>query len=174
VNMLKRNELVLAIYLNRRGFAFVLFEAPLSPVDWGIARRDGDRRNAHCLKAIAALIRRYRPDVLVLQDTSWTGTRRSPRITNLNAAIFELAERDGIPVCAFLRERVRAAFSHLGSASKHAIAEAIVKHIPAFERYLPPPRKSWMAEGSRIGLFDAAALALTFFHSAAGEGQEAA
>ncbi|WP_156527887.1 hypothetical protein [Bradyrhizobium stylosanthis] len=44
-------------------------------------------------------------------------------------------------------------------------AERIAKHIPAFEQYVPPPRKPWMSEDRRMGLFDAAALALTFFQT---------
>jgi hypothetical protein len=52
--------------------------------------------------------------------------------------------------------------------SKYAIAEAIAKHLPAFERHLPPQRKPWMSEDSRMGIFNAAALALTFFQSTAG------
>ena len=48
------------------------------------------------------------------------------------------------------------------SIPKDAIAEAIVKHVPAFARYLPPVRKPWMSEDKKMGLFDAAALALTF------------
>ena len=172
--MSKRYELVLAIYLTRRGFAFVVFEGPLSPVDWGITRRDGLEKNDRCLKVISTLLQRYRPDVLVLQDTSWTGTHRPQRITNLNSATFELAERQSIAVCAFSSERVRVAFSHLGTPNKYAIAEAIAKHIPAFERYLPPPRKPWMSEDIRMGLFEAAALVLTFFHSKADGEQDAA
>jgi hypothetical protein len=31
----RRYALVLAIYLNTRGFGFVLFEGHLSPFDWG-------------------------------------------------------------------------------------------------------------------------------------------
>src|ERR1700681_1503587 len=112
--MSKRYELVLAIYLTRRGFAFVLFEGSLSPLDWGTTRRYGPEKNDHCLKIAGALFSRYHPEVLVLQDTSWTGTQRSQRITNLNAAPFESAEQQGLPVCAFSRERVRAAFRHLG------------------------------------------------------------
>ncbi len=34
--MRRSHELVLAIYLQKRGFAFVLFEAKLAPVDWGV------------------------------------------------------------------------------------------------------------------------------------------
>jgi hypothetical protein len=43
---------------------------------------------------------------------------------------------------------------------------ARAKHIPAFERHVPPPRKPWMSEDARMGLFDAAALALIFFQKA--------
>jgi Holliday junction resolvasome RuvABC endonuclease subunit len=165
MNRLRRYELVLAIYPNTSGFAFVLFEGSLSPVDWGVTTIRGRDRNGRCLQIIASMFARHEPDVLVLQDTLVGGTRRSKRVTNLNAAIFKLAELNNIPVRTYSRASVRLAFSYLGSASKHAIAETIAKHIPAFERYLPPPRKPWMTEDTRMGLFDAAALMLTFFQS---------
>src|SRR4051812_8541081 len=126
---LKRYALVLAVYLTNRGFAFILFEGPLSPIDWGIARRDGKDKNSRCLKLVAALFLRYGPDVLVLQDTSPMGIRRSQRIADLNLSISELAEQPGIPVHAYSRPRVRLAFRHLGSPTKQAMAEAIAKHI---------------------------------------------
>lgn len=165
---LRRYELVLAIYPNTSGFAFVLFEGSLAPVDWGVTAVRGLDRNDQCLRIVASMFARHEPDVLVLQDTSSTGTRRARRVRNLNAAIFKLAELNGIPVRTYSRARVHLAFSYLGSPSKHAIAEAIAKHIPAFERYLPPPRKPWMTEDVRMGLFDAAGLVLTFFQSASG------
>jgi len=62
---------------------------------------------------------------------------------------------------------VRRQFSYLGSVTKHSIALAIAKRIPAFERFLPRPRKPWQSEDARMGIFDAAALALTFFKQTA-------
>ncbi len=174
MNRLRRYELVLAIYPNTSGFAFVLFEGSLSPIDWGVTAVRGRDRNDRCLQIIASMFARHEPDVLVLQDTSVRGTRRSRRVTNLNAAIFKLAELNDIPICTYSRASVRLAFSYLGTASKQAIAETIAKHIPAFERYLPPPRKPWMTEDTRMGLFDAAALVLTFFQNMTGGEQEAA
>jgi len=41
--------------------------------------------------------------------------------------------------------------------TKHKIAEAIAKHIPALDLYVPPARKPWMSEKARMGIFDAAA-----------------
>src|ERR1700730_4823174 len=168
-----RYNLALAVYLTAHGFAFTLLEGPLAPVDWGIVRRDGSEKNQRCLTAVSALLRRYRPDVLILQDTSWTGTPRPQRITNLNAAIFKTAEDFAISVCAFSRDQVRAVFGSVQPLTRHALAEAIVKHIPAFEGFLPEPRKWWNSEDPRMGMFDAAALALTFFHSIKG-GEQAA
>jgi len=56
--------------------------------------------------------------------------------------------------------------------TKDTIAAAIAKHIPAFERFLPPPRKLWKSEDARMGIFDAAALASRFqrMESGADEG----
>ena len=164
-----RYNLVLSVYLTAHGFTFTLFEGMLAPVDWGIVRRDGPEKNRRCLKAIAGLLGRYRPDVLILQDTSWTGARRPRRITSLNAAIFRMAENLAVAVCAFSPDQVRAAFSSVQPFTKHALGVAIIKHIPALEAFLPEPRKWWDSANPRMGLFDAAALALTFFYSIQGD-----
>lgn len=174
MNIGRRYEFVLAIYPTGRGFAYALFEGALSPVDWGIARRTGKRRNLRCLRMIAALFLRYTPDILILQDTSPAGTPRSKRIQNLNASIAEMAERHGIPVRCYSRARVRLAFNHLRSPSKQAIAESIAEHIPAFERYVPRRRQWYDHEDTRLALFDAVALALTFFQSETGGESKAA
>jgi hypothetical protein len=168
-----RYNLALAIYLTAHGFAFTLFEGSLAPIDWGIVRRDGPEKNRECLKAISAFLQRYHPDVLVLQDTSWTGTQRPHRITALNAAMLKRAEEFGISACVFSRDQVRAAFSDVRPVTRHAIAQAIVRHIPAFEGFLPAPRKWWNSEDPRMGLFDAAALALTFFRNLQSDEQAA-
>lgn len=165
MNSRRRYDLVLAIYPNTRGFAFVVFEGPLAPVDWGVTEIRGKNKNKRCLRRIAVLFGQYEPDALVLQDMSETSTHRVRRIQSLNEAIAVLAETQGIPAFAYSRAQVRQCFGHLGPATKHSIAEAIAKHIPAFERFLPPVRKIWMSEDAHMGLFDAVALALTFFQA---------
>jgi hypothetical protein len=168
MNQLRRYAVVLSVYLNTRGFAFVLFEGSLSPFDWGVKEVRGRGKHRRSLINIEALFGRYQPDILVLQDTSPSGTIRAPRIDHLNAAIATLAEAGGMPVYTYSREVVLNAFGYLGAANKQSIAEAIAKHLPVFERYVPPPRKPWMSEDARMGLFDAAALGLVFFQRAGG------
>jgi hypothetical protein len=171
---LRPHVLVLAIYLSTRGFAFVLFESPLSPIDWAVKDIRHTGKHDKSLLGIAELVDRYQPGVMVLQDTSARGTARVGRIRVLNSAIAELAENAGIETIAFSRGEVMRAFASGGATNKRELAEAIAAHIPAFERYLPPPRKPWMSEDSRMSLFDAAALALTFFQSPSGGAKQAA
>ena len=51
--------------------------------------------------------------------------------------------------------------------SRYMIVEAIARNIPAFEQYVPLRRKIWQSEDRRMGLFDAAAMVLTFYQSQA-------
>jgi len=162
-----RDALVTAIYLNSRGFAFVLFEGELAPRNWGTIEARGKDKQERVLSRIDGLLSRYKPDVVVLQDTAQGGTDRPHRIRRLNETIAETAEKHGFPVSSFSRAEVREHFAYLGSVTKDTIAAAIAKHIPALERFLPPPRKVWKSEDARMGIFDAAALALTFFHAQA-------
>jgi hypothetical protein len=161
----RHDVLVLAVYLSARGFAFVIFERPESPVDWGIKEMRRKDKNERCITAIGQIIDRYRPGVLVLQDTSLHGTRRVHRIRRLNLAITKLAETLAVKVITFARRQVMQAFANVEVGTKRQLAEAIAIHIPEFERYLPPVRKPWMSEDSRMSLFEAAALARAFFQS---------
>src|ERR1700730_14181193 len=168
MNTLHRYAMVLSVYFNTRGFAFALFESPLSPVDWGVKEMRGSRKHARSLDRLVAIFNRYRPDILVIQDTSRQGTPRAQRIIQLNIAIAKLAKKRDVPVYAYSRADVFNAFGYLGASNKQILSEIIAKHLPAVERYVPPPRKPWKSEDARMGIFDAAALALVFFQRTGG------
>src|SRR6266516_1796515 len=111
----RRYNLVLAIYPQSRGFAFALFEGWLAPVDWGIHEARGPGKNARCLSRINSLLELHMPDVVVLQDMSDRGTRRAPRVQELNARIAELAELRGIIVRKYSRAQGIEYFSDFGA-----------------------------------------------------------
>ncbi len=136
----------------------------MSPFDWGVHDVRGANKNVRCLARIRHICQRYEPETLVTQNTGPDGTHRTLRIRRLNRALHEVADAKGLPVYAYSRIAVRQCFG-AAAATKHLIAEIIVKHIPSFERYLPPKRKPWMSEHARMALFDAAALGLTHFRS---------
>ena len=90
--------------------------------------------------------------------------RRSPRIERLTRAIEILAQDQVIDVRRYSRLVVQDCFTQFGARTRYETAVAIATRIPAFERFLPPRRKLWMSEDVRMGIFGAAALALTYYH----------
>src|SRR6266403_1278743 len=103
----EQSELVLAIHPFTRGYAFALFEGPLSPVDWGIKDIRGGNRNSRSFAAAKALIARTQPDVLVLEDYSSSFVRRSRRIKRLQSLIVGHAGAQSLDVRHYSRELIR-------------------------------------------------------------------
>ncbi len=115
-------------------------------------------RTPRVWSASIALIERYHPDVVVIEECGAKGSRRSPRIRRLYHAIAAHALAQDIEVRRFSRPLIRAGFAPLGAVTKHEIARTIAKNIPAFDHRLPPLRKPWMSEDHCMGLFDATSL----------------
>jgi hypothetical protein len=169
---MKEPNFVLAFYPTTHGFAFVLFEGPQSPFDWGVRELRGTRKNARTLKALKKLIDRYRPQALVIENTSRVRSRRVERIRRLHRMIRHLAKAEQVDAYRYTRSEVRARFASVGAIRKDEIAEAIATVIPAFAHRLPPKRKIWMSEDPRQSLFDAAALGLTYYGEAEALGKD--
>jgi hypothetical protein len=161
------DELVLAIRPTPRGFAYALFEAPLSPVDWGVAEVSGKHKNNPTRDAVARLCKKHRPDTLVIEERTSLAARRYGRVRRLQKLLAALAKDESIELARYSRSRIRKAFHH-ERISRYEIAQAIAAFIPAFENRLPPPRKLWDSEDPRLWLFDAASLAMTHFAAIAG------
>lgn len=153
---------VLAIDPASRGFGFAVLEKPSTLVDWGVkgVRRD---KHAGCLAKVAELIDYYQPDVIALEDCSKNDCRRSERIQRLIQGIIRLAVGRKIKVRKVSRVQVRGAFSLSNEATKHEIACLIARLFPELASRLPPRRRPWMSEDSRMQMFNAIALGLTLF-----------
>lgn len=160
---MKAQRFVFALYPTTRGYAFVLFEGPESPFDWGVKEVRQSAKNDGILQSVSNLMTDYHPHVLVMEDCSEKMSRRSARIRKLYRALMHLAETEHIDVHLYTRALVKCCFSAVGAATKFEIAQAVARHIPAFKHRLPPLRKIWMSEDPRQSLFDAAALGLTYY-----------
>jgi hypothetical protein len=153
-------ELVLVFFPSSRGLGYVVFEGPKSLIDWGVKSVRGPQKNRASLPKVRELLTFYRPDVVVLEDYDGNGSRRVKRIRTLIDLIAALAAKERMSTTSISRSEVRACF---GLTTKREIAEAIVREFPELEPRLPPVRRIWMSEDRRMNIFDAAALALTFF-----------
>ncbi len=100
---------------------------------------------------------------MVLDDTVTKGSRRCARIQALTKRLVALAESRSIKVALFSQKQVRRVFFADGPGTKHALAEIIAQRFPEELGFrLPPKRKPWMSEDSRMDIFDAVALAMVF------------
>ncbi len=151
---------VLGFHPTARGFGWVVFEGPFRPIDWGLvsARKD---KNATCLKRLDGLLRRFAPEVLVLEAYDRETSRRARRIARLGASVRRIADACGVETVVYHRSQIREAFAETGAKTRREIAEAVARHLDAFRHRLPPPRKPWDSEDAREALFAAAAVVLT-------------
>lgn len=162
-----KHKLVLAIDPSTRGFGFVIFEGPLRPIDWGvkeIRKKSSKSKNIQCLNKIEELIDFFQPDVVVVEDYLGITSRRCKRIQDLIEEIVKLANKSFIKTRRFPRSKIIEFFSQFGATTKYQIAQAIAIWLPEFKSRLPRFRKPWMSEDYRMNIFDAAALALTFYY----------
>lgn len=159
----QHDELVLSLYPTYRGITYTLFEAPLTPIDWGLKHVKGKDKNARSLEIVMQLCKTLRPDTLVIEKSEPGVSRRTDRIRRLHALISGFAEAENLTLVRYERATVKQTFREAGAISRREIAQAIASYIPAFEHRMPRVNKLWQSEDLRLSIFDAAALALTHF-----------
>ncbi|PKO18723.1 hypothetical protein CVU37_04875 [candidate division BRC1 bacterium HGW-BRC1-1] len=154
---------VLAIRPFCRGFGFVLLEGPRFLLDWGVREAARTGKNCICRSKIDILIQHYQPDCLLVEDTTATGCRRCPRVRHLLRSTISSARRKQLRVATLSLAQVKAAFASEQAITRHDRARVIARYLPELLGRMPPKRKPWMSDDSRLSIFDAAALALTFY-----------
>jgi len=161
---LYRQLRVLAIDPHPRGFGYAVCEGPATLVDWGTKdiRRDKERVALH---KIGELVRLYLPAVIVLEDCAHRKSRRNPRVRQLAERILAAAPEFAVEGRAVPLTAVYRTFAGTGAGTKYGIAKALVRAFPELMVRLPPKRKPWQTEDSRMSIFDAVALGLTYFRS---------
>lgn len=157
----RRRQRVLAIDPTTFGCCYAILENDRGLVDWGGKRVEVKGKNTHTIAAALALIRTYRPDVLVLEDCQATDSRRCARVQTLIQHLEGAGRGQKVPVAFVTPRALRRTCTGNPSATKHDVAVAVAKRFPELARWLPPKRKLWMSEHWRTGVFDAVALAVT-------------
>ena len=153
------NSRILAIYPNARGFGFAVMEGRDNLVDWGMMYVPGGNRD-QAFRKVRLMLDRYRPDHLVTLHPQ-KSPQRGLRVRRLLAGILDLAKEQDVPRTGLSRDQVRRVFSEFDETTKQVIAQTIASRFPELQHRLPPKRKPWMSEDSRMAIFDAVALALS-------------
>ena len=158
---------VLGLHPSSRGFGWALFAASGTLVDCGVSEVQGEKKNVRMLIRIEALLERYEPVQLALEAVDTDSSRRKSRIRRLCPAIVLRAQRRGITVHEYSRGQIANAFGLEADATRHAVAAAIAREVEQLQPRLPRPQKIWLGEDHIMGLFCAAACALTHLKTSA-------
>jgi len=152
----------LAVSLSSRGFGYAVMEGSNSLICHANKEFKQDR-NARSLVQIGKLVKLYQPDVLVLQDVNAKGTRRAPRIKELHRQVLALAKRHDLKVVKISQTKLRLTLLGREDGTKQELAELLAKRFPEeLAAHLPPKRKPWESEDSRMDIFDAVGLDVAF------------
>lgn len=153
---------ILAVDPTRRGFGYVVFEGLGLLIDWGTREARTEDKNERSLERLQALLDRYEPDVLVVEDCEARGSRRCERVQELLEEMVELAESEEIEVRPIGPREVDTTFEDLieHPDNKHDFARVVAELYPPLRPQLPPKRELYESETERMAIFDAAALAL--------------
>jgi hypothetical protein len=165
---LPAGKAALAIYPTTTGVSWMLFDGPLSPVDWGgssLAKRTkgAKAKNERLLGEVAKLLSLHRPHTLVLEDFESPASRREERIRSLCRSLISLAAVEGIAVHMLTRKQVVACFASSNATTRHEVAKVVVSYVSEIGRLLPSKRKAWEPEKHIMGLFNATALLIAHY-----------
>ena len=156
----KASKRVLAIDPVWGGFGYAVMEGPERLVNWGLKGAKEDRR-VRSVNQVAGLLKRFDPQVLVVEDIS--GGLRHLETRDLIADFVEIARERKIEAVFIRRQQVLKHFAPQGTVSLEDIAAVLAKDFPGLAHRLPAPRKPWKHEARSIRIFSSIALALTYY-----------
>jgi hypothetical protein len=153
---------IFALDPTTKGFGYAVFETPFHLVDWGLAHVSGEKESG-AITRFAELFDQYRPDIVILEDSTAPGSRRRPRVQKLLERLRDAARERGVSVHLIPRLAVIECFSSPEKrATKFSITQHLAETFPELAPKMPQRRKVWQSEDERIATFDALALAVTY------------
>jgi hypothetical protein len=106
--------------------------------------------------------------ILALQNVQIESSRRAPRIKKLQRQLEQFAETRDVKVVQYSARRLREILVNDLKGTRHEMAVEIARRFPDdLAEKLPPKRRACEEEDERMSIFDAAALAITFFGTTA-------
>jgi RNase H-fold protein (predicted Holliday junction resolvase) len=158
-----KNTRILSVALSAKGLGYAVMEGQDVFIAHGHKIVEEGDKNVKSFAWVEKLIARYQPGVLVLQDVAAKDSRRAPRIKSLHRQIVRLAAKHKLTVKLISGIQMRSVLLGNPKGTKQEMAELLARKFPdELASRLPPKRKPWKSEDTRMDIFDAVALAVVF------------
>lgn len=150
---------LLGLAIRARWLGFAELDAQERLLDWGMIfyqrRNPGQLRSAK--KKLEDILARMDPSLIVLVLPDHNANERAAAVRSIVRSLRAAMSSRSIQVIRLPRSVIRAAFAPCKARSKHQIATELTRAFPELGWKLPPARKIWAKEDSRMAIFDALA-----------------
>ena len=156
---------ILGISLRSQRLGFAIIEGSVELIHWGMVyyEKNEDARVAAAARRVAALLERFAPSIMGIEKSRTANALNPERVELLYRSIRREASHFSASTLLFTRIKVREAFQDFGARSKDDIAAILARMFPELQPSLPPKRKLWEPEHFSMPMFDAVALAVSYW-----------
>ena len=156
-------ERILSLYFNALGFGFVLMKNPLEVIEKGMVSIT-PIDNTVVLQKVKHLIRKLKPERIVIENYSGNYSNKSKRVVEILKAIQKYSKQKGIYLSSYSREQIRLVFGNWHAETRYEIAKVIARNVEAFTNLMFDKPKYPKTEHFRSAQFDAASLGITHYY----------
>ena len=156
-------ERVLAFYFSTLGFGYSYMNSPIEVIDKGMLCIT-PVNNAKTLMHVKRLVKKLKPECIVIEDSRGELSYKSIRIKTLLKNVERFTKQKGIVCYKYSRSQIRMVFSNWNAKTRYEIAKVIARNVWAFSNILFQKPKYPRIESYRSVLFDSASLAITHYY----------
>lgn len=158
------DDILLGIAIRARWLGFAELNARRRLLDWGMIfyQRRSPAELKSAKKRLENLLARMNPSLVVLVSSGARAHEGIAAARSITRALHVAASSRSIRVVTLHRSAIRAAFAPCNAEAKREIASLLARVFPEIAWELPPERKIWAKENSRMALFDALAAAIAY------------
>lgn len=157
----KESMVLMALVPSSRRMGYGVLKEPDDVFEWGVKKYDDSYDDKIVVDAIG-LLDKYRPDMLLMEDTTDGELKRGDAARDAIFHIYAAAMEHEIAVEAVMRNERDAVFMPRGATTKYEVAAVLGEVFPELSNYVPEPRKLWESEHHHVPMFEAFALILTY------------
>ncbi|MEM7206500.1 MAG: hypothetical protein AAF434_01625 [Pseudomonadota bacterium] len=159
----EHDVITLSIHFSAYGFGYAIFENVTKPIDWRLVRLKYPKKRM-ALDRVRELIEFYQPSFVLIDTPKSKRRPKSRQVKQLIKEIECLATTYNIPTLCFSPGDIERVFGAFGAHTKYERAKQIAQWLPSVSPRLPKARQWWIREDYRLGIFEAIALAITFYY----------
>jgi len=156
-------QTVLAIYPNRHGISYAVFDTPENLVDYGISFVQ-PISNKKMMEKIREYLDFFKPDIVLARNVNDLKKRAGKRTKKLIDRICAEAKSKGLEVHSYTRSDIQNVFSQFSASTKYQISKKLIEWYPVLKAYEFPKRGKWMSENHNTGVFDAVSLVMVYWY----------